>query len=470
MMAIVLSVCYGFQYRIDAQEAFSYFLSFSGIFVLFLGFVTYNLFAGGQEALRLGTPNEWTGFLMMAASFTLTLFFQSKLLEPMPWYVLAAAAGLASLYVQFNWGAKGGTRFFAIAGLAFVAFVIFKTEIWQKGDMLLVIEAAGKELLAAEQPYRTYPEVYTYLAEKQPSEVTDPEAFANRYYNSKTPLIYLPGAWLAYLPAAAVGIDLRILNLVFLVFIAIVAEKLLPFEESRHVVLSLTLYPVMLSPSFLGILPALHVLPYWLLLLLTMLCIQRERYWLAAALFGSSLATRQPAIFLVGPLFAYLSVQLKWKDLLRYSSVALGVYLLATVPFAAWWGWDWTFYWRFWTQLYLSLTSLSGDFLVGKQVGIASLLAWAGLERSSYLVQLGLLSFAATYVVVTKRRDLSWAMQFLGATYIWCVLFNPYAVRYTYYAGFLLLLSGLAMALNNSKNLTSRRHRAESGNGEARVL
>ena len=317
--------------------------------------------------------------------------------------------------------------------------------------VLLVIEAAGKEFLSGGQPYRTYPEVYGLLAGKQPFEVLDVDAFARSYRGATVPMQYLPGIWLAYVPAVALGVDLRVLNVTFAVCIALVFERLLRFDQNRPVVLSLTFYPVILSPSVLGTLSALHVLHYWLLLLLTMLNVQARRYGLAAVLLGLSLATRQGALFVLPPLLAYLSLHLKWKEMVRYGLIALGVYLMVTVPFALWSGQGFLF----WKHMYFDLTSLSEQvYQADRQIGMTSLLARAGLSESAALIQTAILLAAAAYVVVRRKNSLSWVLQAIGLTYIWAIFVNPYAVRYEYYPGLLLFVSGVAMALGDSPSST----------------
>jgi hypothetical protein len=443
LMAITISLCYGFQYRVNAGAAFSYYLSFSAIFIAILGFLSYNLFGSSKRADRLDVVHGSCGLALMIASFTLTLFFHSKLLAPIPWYVPAAATAMLALYVHWKWTARASTWLFAFVGLAFVALAISKTELWQRGDMLSVIEAAGKEFLAGRQPYRPYPGVYTALGSMQPFEVQDVEAFASRYQAAHAAPHYLPGIWLAYLPAVFIGIDPRVLNLVFAACLVFFFERLLPIYQDRPIVLSLTFYPVLLSPSVIGILSSVHELHYWLILLLTMLFIDKERYWAASIFFGLSLATRQGTLFFVAPLLAYLSLQLRWKELLVYALSALGVYLLVTLPFAVWWGDNG----MFWKHLYFDLELLSGATELRRDIGIVNVLDWAGMGASGPVIQLGIVLFATAYVFIHRERDLGWTLQFLGATYIWLIVFNSYSVRYVYYGGLFLVVAGAAMAL-----------------------
>ena len=446
LMATAISLCYGLQYRIGAGQVFSYYLGFSAVFALILAFATYNLVRGNGAPIRLRAIHGWCGFIMMLALFTLTLYFNSKLLAPVPWYVVSAAAALLGGTLHRKWSATASTRFFALVAFAFVTLVIAKTELWQKGDMLTLIEAAGKEFLAGKQPYRPYPEVYLSLGRKQSFEVQDLAGFVSEHQPAHRAFYYLPGVWLGYVPAVALGIDLRILNLLYLACLLFIFARLLPIGHDRYIVLSLTFYPLLLSPSFLGIVPALHVIHYWLLLLLTMLCIQKQRYWPACVFFGLALATRQPALFLVGPLFAWLSLQLGWKELLRYALATLGVYLIVTLPFAIWWG-D---VGMFWKHHYFDLAMLPDTDDLRRDIGVANLLGRAGLAWGGAAIELAILAIATVYIFVRKGYELSWVLQLFGITYLWLIFFSTYPVRYVYYPGFLLAVAGVAMGLGGT--------------------
>ena len=163
LLTATISLCYGLQYRIGPGQVFSYYLGFSAVFAVILAFATYSLLRLASAPVRLGAIHGWCGFALMSASFTLTLYFQSKLTTPVPWYVLSVAAALIGGCLHWRWSARASTRFFALVAIAFVALSIARTEIWQKGDMLTTIEFAGKEVLAGKQPYRPYPEVYLSL-------------------------------------------------------------------------------------------------------------------------------------------------------------------------------------------------------------------------------------------------------------------------------------------------------------------
>jgi len=447
LLATTISLCYGLQYRIGPGHVFSYYLGFSAVFAFILAFATYNLVRGNGAPIRLRQSHGWCGLILMLALFTLTLYFNSQLLAPVPWYVVSAAAALLGGGLHWKWSATASTRLFAVVAFAFVAMVIAETELWQKGDMLTLIEAASREFLAGKQPYREYPEVYVTLGRQNGlSGLEELVDFASKHNLVNQPLPYLPGVWLGYLPAVALGIDLRILNLLYLACLLCVFERLLPIRHDRSIVLSLTFYPLLLSPSFLGIVPALHVMHYWLLLLLTMLCIQKQRYWPGCVFFGLALATRQPALLIVAPLFAWLARQLRWKDLLRYTLATLGTYLFVMLPFAIWWG-DVGLFWK---HQYLDVASLLYIIDVRRDIGAANLLGLAGLAWSGAAIELAILSMATVYVFVRKNYSLSRALQVFGITYLWLIFFSTYAVRYVYYPGFLLVVAGVAMALGGT--------------------
>ena len=124
----------------------------------------------------------------------------------------------------------------------------------------------------------------------------------------------------------------------------------------------------------------------------------------------------------------------------------MGVYLAVTLPFAIWWG-D---IGAFWKHHYLDVASLPGTRDLRRDIGLANLVDLTGAPWVGALVELAFVLFASVYVLVRKRHDFNWTLQFLGVTYIWVILFNTYSVRYVYYAGFLLVLAGLAIALGES--------------------
>lgn len=175
-----------------------------------------------------------SAFRSLRSHLLLPYFFQSKIFYGgTPWYQLAIGAVFLGALVHHAWGAKGSTRFFAFCSLLFMLYYIEHQEMWLKGDMLLVIEAAGRELLPGNQPYRAYPEVYRELAHKQPFSVRDIDAFISGYRGANVPIQYLPGLWLAYLPAVALGIDLRVMNVLFAGCQVVAVERLLRADTSR---------------------------------------------------------------------------------------------------------------------------------------------------------------------------------------------------------------------------------------------
>src|SRR5512136_2357197 len=109
LMAVTISLCYGFQYRISRGQVFSYYLAFSVVFGIILAFATYGLVRRESASPPLGAIHGWCGFLLSLLCFTLTLFFRSKLLAPLPWYVLSAAVALIGSYLHWRWSAKAST-------------------------------------------------------------------------------------------------------------------------------------------------------------------------------------------------------------------------------------------------------------------------------------------------------------------------------------------------------------------------
>lgn len=125
------------------------------------------------------------------------------------------------------------------------------------------------------------------------------------------------------------------------------------------------------------------------------------------------------------------------------------VYLMLTLPFAFWLRDDFLL----WKHLYFSLTSLSADvYLVSGTIGATGVLQRAGAGSWAASIQLLLVLCATAVILIFRDSRLSSGLQVIGLVYVWAVFFNPYSVRYEYYAGIMLLFAGVAMALAESQS------------------
>jgi hypothetical protein len=436
LLVVIIAIAYGLQYRSSGSAANLYFLVFTGCFVIALSLLAWCVFACWPRMRQPTGQVDLLGFVMTAFSLVMTLYFRSGFLGGTGWPLVAAVTTGSAWYCYRTWGARGATAAFLVASL--VGYVIVDAQSRSVPDMLPTIEAAAKELLAGSQPYRAYPEIYP-----------DPTRYP---HNSQFPLSYLPGLWLPYVPLVAAGMNPSVLNFAALFLIVLVFEKGLAPGPDRPRVLALTLYPLLASPLFARFVTAGHLWPYYALIVLLCWLLWQRRYRWAAITLGLALATRQSALFLVGPIAAFMYVQVGVPRLLRYAGITVAVYLSLVLPFAFWWGND-----VFWRHLYLGFSSLADDiYLVQRQIGLASAMQALGLAGAMSLIQALIVLSMSAFIVVRKQGDLAWFFCAMGVTYITLVMFSPYAVRYVYYPGFFMVALGLVVALGGDASSPSR--------------
>jgi hypothetical protein len=131
-----------------------------------------------------------------------------------------------------------------------------------RSDMLPVIQWSGTNLMHHINPYAT---IYV----------------DNRVYNFP----YLPGMIVAYLPAVAAHLDLRLVALVYNLISATVLYLATTPEHRREAATLLALF--FLNP-FLQYRHELYIAPHWLTLIVGFLLLARKRHLWAAFVFGIS--------------------------------------------------------------------------------------------------------------------------------------------------------------------------------------
>jgi len=377
------------------------------------------------DNVDLNRKHAWLGLGLMMTSFALTLYLKSHFIAPVPWWAaigLSATIGLVGFRL---WGARGAISVFQALGLALIVLIIWQNPWPSNGDMLMTIEAAAREFLTGNLPYRAYPEIYDLYT---PGWETP---------NRDTILQYLPGIWLPYVPAVAIGIDLRIVNVVLLIVLLWVFEKGLPDHTgNRATILSLTAYPLLLSNSFFNAVNAVHTWSYWLFVAFLAVAIVRRHYLWAAIVFGLVLATRQSALFLVFPLAAILFNLVGFVALLRYAAISLAIFLILTLPFAIWWGNDF----MFWRHLFLRFTSFGEEiYLVNSPISLGGPLGYSGYIGMLTWIQLALLLVTTALILARRMITPTATLALLGSVFMLVAAFSPYAIRYVYYPGLILV-------------------------------
>jgi hypothetical protein len=409
---LAISLCYGFQYRFANAGLESYFRVWSLLFLLPLAGLTY--FAVKSRDTIDGTIPAWLGVALSSLSLAMTAYFYlSKVASAPVWLSYVVFSTLLSFGLA-RWSPRAGIYFISAAGFILNLILIMKVPHTNGANMLEIIEAASRDFIGGSNPYH----MYAGIAEE--------------------PFGYLPGLWLPYSVFVLLGLDTRLFNVIAIALIAWLFERGLRLAPGkRDVILGATLYPFLLSPPVSQMLVHGHVWPYWLLLSIMAVLLVKERYLVAAIVFGLALASRQPALWIVPPLFGYLASRLGWMATLRLALIALATYATLILPFAFSKGAE------FWRITYLGVANFS---TIQPHISASVWLSSIGMDGLLKPAQAAVL-MAAMFWLYHRKADLPAFLLVTGIAYIWTVYFNNYAVRYVYLPGLLLLTAGMTMRL-----------------------
>lgn len=177
----------------------------------------------------------------------------------------------------------------------------------QRSDMLPLIAAADHVFLQAHDPYRFY-------------------ALAS----GSVFLTYLPGTWLAYLPASALGLDLRWISLAcYLALILAVWLSVRPgFRRECAGLLG-----IFFCSPYLQYRHEIYTGPFWLCLAIGLLLMIRGRPKTSGVFLGLSVAMYQFAWVLFPFWYLYWQQRTGWKKALIPPTIALAVAALIICPF-----------------------------------------------------------------------------------------------------------------------------------------
>ena len=258
-------------------------------------------YVGGARCRRCpGLP--LLGFLLMQSiSFILTAFFQSDVLRPMPWPLVAGGVVGVSGYCQFKWGTRGSTiAFLCGAVVVYIFFIIRIPMVSGAANMLETIDLAFARVPVRRNAISAF--------ETSGGDVTLP---------------YLPGLWLPLCTVDQARPGYEDIQPGGVASNRFPVRGSLP-KATRADILSLTLYPFVLSSPLALMVVNGHVWPYWLFPAgHGFVPYESAAFARSDFLFGLSLASRQPALFLVGPLAAYAYRELGLKATLMYMAVAV---------------------------------------------------------------------------------------------------------------------------------------------------
>jgi hypothetical protein len=413
-LILVISVTYGFQYHFPGPRLAGYFTAATVPYAAVLIGLTWQCLKWRTAEVRAFTWPDSLGFVLMSVSFTLTTFFFSASLSSLHWWLVAAGTVLVASLCHLKWGTRGSTLTFLFCALTLYTFLIPRTPHTAGANMLEIVEAASREFLAGKVPYRFY------------------EAIAG-----DAPFGYLPGLWLPYALLIHFGVDMRVFNMVALMLIILMFERNLPGAR-RADVLSLTLYPFVISSPLAIMVLHGHVWPYWLCVCAMAFLLVKERFLLAAAVFGLALAARQPAVFLVGPIAAFLYRRVGAKATLKYGAISIVVFLGLILPFAAWTGR------QFWSFTYLGLANFDTS---QPHLSAENFLKLVDLAHLRPYLQLSIAVLGTIWIGLQARPGPAWLVFASGVIYSLLIFLNAYAVRYVYFPGLLLMSIGLSVIL-----------------------
>ena len=227
---------------------------------------------------------------------------------PVAAMALTLLCGLVALYAIVRKTSAGVLATVAVlyaSGLAF-AVACFPLN-YLRSDMLPVIIWADGRLIGHLNPYVTM-------------------HVGARVYDFP----YLPGMLLAFLPAIAVHLDVRIISMACCLLIAAVLY-FSAHEQQR--MMAATLIGVFLLCPFLQYRHDLYLEPHWLVLTASIVLLRYRRYGWAALLFGVSMALYQLSWVLFPFLVLFAWRRHGWLEALKAAVLGLGGMLLVMAPF-----------------------------------------------------------------------------------------------------------------------------------------
>jgi hypothetical protein len=425
-LVFIISFAQGFQYLFSGERLLSYYGMLSLPFAFVLGALTWWALRGDALPPTVHWP-PGLGFVLMGIAFVSTVYFQSGALKPLPWPLLATGGPVLAWICYRKWGSRGATLAFLGIAVALYAVMVHQVPHSRGANMLLFIEAASGELLAGRLPYRPFQEIA-----------------------GAAPFAYLPALWLPYAALVKLGIDLRFLNFVLLLALALLFERS-DSDPKRPEALAVTFYPLVLCSTAAVMMVHGHVWPYWVYVTGMGIAILKRRYLVAALLLGLCLAARQPALFLVPPLAAFIYREVGFPRTIAYSLVTLAMYAALVMPFALWTGT------AFWEYHYFGLARYIAMGDQGPMIGAASVAGMLGASLPTTLAQAAIGVLAGLAVLLHRSRDPAWFLIVAGLAYVWLVFFAFYSIRYEYVPGFLWIALGLA---SGHRAESQTRHRA----------
>ena len=223
---------------------------------------------------------------------------------------LFACIGASLIYLLIKDASQGLLVLIALAAytgtylLSIVSFPLHS----QRSDMLPLILSGCQSFLAGMSPY-----AYHDLLYHPPHQV----------------FTYLPGMWMAYLPAAASGVDLRFINLISM----LVSALILAYSANGSRNHSMLLVPVFLLTPYLQYRHEIYLGVLFLILSIVFFLDRNNKWWTSSIASGYALAAYQ-FVWVIFP-FIVVSAFKRWgiKKAFVNSLIAVAIALILILPF-----------------------------------------------------------------------------------------------------------------------------------------
>jgi len=286
-------------------------------------------------------------------------------------------------------------------------------------DMLALVESAHASLLAGENPY-------TVHAMQRGSEI---------------PLTYLPGLWLGYLPPQLLDLDIRWMGVVSdLAIIGSLWWAARGVEPDRREWAEAGVFAIACTWFFLptvhwnGLYAEPHV--WWAVLAVLLGAVARDRWWIAAAALGVTVATRHYGVIVLPFVLLAMWRRLGWRAMMPRLAVCGTVTAALLVPFVAadpdafWFG---TFRW-------LREYGPAHENWFHAKLGFSGYFYRHDIDGWLTLIQVAGLGAIILAALAAGRAASRRVFAFAGTAYLWFVMFNG-IIWFSFYLGAFLFVA-----------------------------
>jgi hypothetical protein len=411
----IVTMAYGFAFRVSAEGMASYYRVWSWLFVACLVLLAAGVARGRMPALAESSVPEWLAPVFTGITLLSSLYFS---LEDKA-AVLAAALFVVALTGMLCWRRQFRLSLISLLGVNFLlcCYLVWHTPIVREAaDMLPEIGRASLMFLHGRSPYAD-----------------------QHFYDFG----YLPAQWLVYFPMFALGLDPRIVNLCCLLAASVLAIRLVDHRRLDRIVF-VALCPLLVSRTAIVMTVQGEVWPQWLMVLGFASAFISGHRVLAYVLLGIAMATRQTEILIFAGLGAFMMFRARFPESVKTAAIVLAVYASIILPWAAVTPNFLPHYYiefqRFAQQLHAATPEMDWS-----QVSLLNLLLAFDLQAVRPILQLFGLFCGLLFLLLGKRIGPAMFLCIIGLMYLWGLSLNVMVFRHYYYPGLFLIIMGLSI-------------------------